>query len=540
MKIMIEETEKTNEILNKSFFNKFLQNYFWNGLAIVLNLASLFIVIPVISDNKIIFGIYSICISTAMFLNYADLGFVSAGYKYAGESYAVKNHKAELEYFGFSNFVLFVFVMLISIIFLIFSYNPSLLIKDIGVSPYILIASKLLLIQAIFSFNSVLNRFVQGVFMIRIEGFIFQRVTILGSLVKIASIFYFFLPNKYDIVGYFLFLKIVESFTLVIGIIIMRNRYQLSLRKYFRAFKFDMVIFRKMKGLAFSSFFVTVMWILFYELDIIVIGKTLGALDVAIYALAFTLMKFLRSITSIIFAPFISRYNHFVGLNSIEKLKELVEKVILFAMPIFVFLVTSLILLSKNIVLSWAGIDFEASGLIVSLLAVQFMYSFIIVPGTNVLTVLVRIKEMYLINLVMVVVFWGGVFATVSFWGVISFAFFKMIAATIVMLFYLHFFLDFLEISLIRFLRQTFFRLIIPVVVQVSFLILVSGFLPEVKGKINLLIVVSMGGISVLLGFLTLYFTSNYYKEEYKRYIYKFVKIKNEKKIYNRLLDHIK
>lgn len=194
-------------ITNKSYKRNYIQTYLWQGIAILLNLASMFIVIPMITDNKIVYGVYSVCISTAMFLSYADLGFVSAGIKYAGESYAKGDHKDELKFYGFSGFILFIFVAIIAAIYLLFSYNPSLLINDIQNSLYLSIASSLLFIQAVFSFNTVLQRFVSGVFQVRIEGFVFQRITIVGALIKIISVFYFFGSGKYDIVGYFLLQK---------------------------------------------------------------------------------------------------------------------------------------------------------------------------------------------------------------------------------------------------------------------------------------------------------------------------------------------
>ena len=87
------------------------------------------VVIPMITNNKEVFAIYSICISVGMFLSYADLGFFKAGLKYAGESYAKGNKEEEIEYHGFSGFLLFVFVSFLASVFFLLSFYPEILSK---------------------------------------------------------------------------------------------------------------------------------------------------------------------------------------------------------------------------------------------------------------------------------------------------------------------------------------------------------------------------------------------------------------------------
>ena len=347
----------------------------------ILSLLSMFIVIPFITDNAVLYGIYAICISTAVFLNYADLGFVSAGIKYAGESYAKNEQNTEIKFYGFSGFILFLFILVISVAYFCFFLNPGILIKDIGKSEYLSIASNLLLIQAIFSFNTVLQRYVSAVFQVRIEQFIFQKIQVLGSLIKLFSVFYFFGSGNYDIVGYYLFMKIIELFIIVIGIIIISKKYKLFFVDYIKAFKFDKQIFNKTKRLAYSSLFVTFMWVLYYELDLMFIGKFFGPSEVAVYALAFTFATLLRSLIAIVYSPFQNRYNHFVGLNDIKGLKVLLYKVILFSMPIFVIPIFTIVFLSDHIATTWAGNEYLQSGLIIALLSINYMYSFIRTPG---------------------------------------------------------------------------------------------------------------------------------------------------------------
>jgi O-antigen/teichoic acid export membrane protein len=526
-------------LAKKSFIRNYLHTYFWQGIAIFLNLTSMLVVIPMITNNKVIYGVYSICISTAMFLNYADLGFVSASIKYAGECYASSKRKEELQYFGLSGFILFIFVSIISGIYILFSYYPSLLIKDFSSPEYLSIATKLLIIQAIFSFSTVLQRYISGVFQVRIESFIYQRINLVGSLLKIASVFFFFSSGRYDIVGYFLFSKLVEFVIILIGINIINRRYKISFIDYIKEFRFNKSVFIKTKDLAFSSLFVTFMWILYYELDLIIIGKLISASAVAIYALAFTLTKFIRSLSSTIFSPFQNRYNHLIGLGEMEGLKVLLYKVILYTMPIFVFFVLSVIVLSENIVLSWAGDEYLQSKIILSFLAANFMLSFIRVPGANMLVALKRIKDMYWINFIVVIVFWSGVLLTKNFLGVNSFAIFKFVAGIFAMIFYFRFLIKFLNKSITIILRETLLRMIIPIIVIILFLLFIREYLPDTKGKMNLITVIATGGVGTFLGFLSLYFSSKYYKQEINYYLLKILTQVNEKSKF-RILDNLK
>jgi len=302
---------------------------------------------------------------------------------------------------------------------------------------------------------------------------------------------------------------------------VIKHKYEISIIDYTKAFKYDKTVFELTKNLAFSSFFVTLIWILYYELDLIFIGKYLGAEAAAVFSVGYLFIKFLRNTTSIVFSPFQNRFNHFVGLNDLAGLKKLLVKVILFSMPVFVFTVLSIVLLSKNLVVNLAGENFLAASIILSLLALNFITTFIRTPGSIILKALVRIKEMYLLNIVTVLVFWAGVLLTVNFWGVNSIAIFKLLAGIITTLFFLKFILRFLDISIYNFLKMSVARLLIPIVIQLSFLTFINGYLPLDKGKLNLFITLATGGAGTMLAFITLYSTSFYYRSEYNNYFTK-------------------
>ena len=154
----------------------------------VLNLLSMFIVIPRLVDNPSIYGIYVVCISTNIFLTYADIGFASAGYKYASECFAQKNLEEEIKIVGFIGFILFLFVILFALSISGIALNPSLLIKNINTAAEFNIASKLLFILALFSPAIIFQRILDIIYGFRLEQFVQQRIMIAASLLKVLSV----------------------------------------------------------------------------------------------------------------------------------------------------------------------------------------------------------------------------------------------------------------------------------------------------------------------------------------------------------------
>lgn len=185
----------------------------------------MFIVIPYLTSEPTIYGIYTVCISMSIFLAYADLGFMGAGQKYAAEYFAKGKRKEEIKVIGFTHFILLVFLLLFSIIFLILSFHPEFLLKNLASGKQVVIASSLLLILALSSPITLLQRLLQMIFGIRLEDYIVQRTNIAGSLLKILSVLWFFRNGQYNIVGYFLFAQIVNFFAALLTLLIARKRY---------------------------------------------------------------------------------------------------------------------------------------------------------------------------------------------------------------------------------------------------------------------------------------------------------------------------
>jgi len=229
--------------VQKSFTKNYIKIYSAQFSAVVINVLSLVIVIPYISDNSKIYGIYSLCVSFTIFLSYADLGFLNAGYKYASEYYAKNNRKKEIEITGFVSFILTAFVLIFSILLILLAYHPYWLIKNISNENDTRIAKNLLLILAFSSPNMILQRMMQLIYGVRVQDYILQTILIIVSIFKISSVYFFDNNGDYNITGYFLFCQLITAAGLIFAVFYARKKYSISLKMLAINIRFSKEIF---------------------------------------------------------------------------------------------------------------------------------------------------------------------------------------------------------------------------------------------------------------------------------------------------------
>ena len=90
------------------------------------------------------------------------------------------------------------------------------------------------------------------------------------------------------LVEYFLFIQIVDILTTVLLIVYIFQNYHYEKELLINSFHFDIAIWRLVRGLVGASIFTTISWILYYELDLIVLAKISSPEQLAIYSAAFT------------------------------------------------------------------------------------------------------------------------------------------------------------------------------------------------------------------------------------------------------------
>lgn len=492
---------------------QFLKIYLWQFISILFNFAAIFVVTPYLSSNQTVYGIYTLIVAAYMFLSYADFGFLGAGIKFASECYAQKDSKQEIKIIGFTGFIFLAFVALYALCILFLSFSPEILVKNLGSNEDREIASNLLLILALFCPVFVMQRVVQIIFAVRLKDYVFQRIFIVANAIKILFAIVFFSNENYPIVAYFLFSQLCTLTAVLLGLYIAKKQFGYEFILFFRSFRFSKEIYEKTKRLAFVSIFLTLCWILYYELDPFVISRLLGPKYLAVFAIGFTLMEYFRSVFGIVFGPFTAKFNHFIGLKDYDGLHTFFKKVLILALPITVFPVLAISLTIKYFIFSWVGDQYADSVPIAQVLVLSFMFSFLSSPTGILIMAYERAKLLYVTNALLPIIYWLGIFVAFKFIGLQAFADFKVLAFFIVVIVYLKIIVKLLDLKFWPFLWKLSAPAILPVLFILIATFLTKSYLPLEKNKINLLIYFIYNGLIISVAFVIYYFFSSEYRK---------------------------
>ena len=489
------------------FSKKLLKIYLTKFFGILGSILSMTIVLPFISSDVEAYGIYTLIISLMILLQFADLGFLGAGQKYAAEYFAKKQLKLEIETLSFVHFILFLAVCGY-VFFLCLVYNyPQIIFKDTSLEGLEL-GRNLIFIFIFFSPIIVFQRYISAIYNIRIEDHIHQIIEIAGNLIKVISIFYFFNDTKYDIVGYVFFIQFINLLLCLINIVIIKKRYQYDLIYVLKSFRFNKKIFDLTKNMAIASIVISVSWILYYELDLLYVSKLYSTSVVAFFAIGVTILSFSRTLMNIIFSPFQAKFNHFRGLKDEKSLNKIFFQIIELSFPICTIITIIILVLMKPLIISWIGIEYVKSVLIGKILITTLMFSFLLVP----ISFLAFAREKYFfikINAVSLPFFYFLFFFIFQFqFEELAIPISKALTIFFNLILNLFFIKRIINESIVPVLKRIFRDIIIPLILLTILLFVLEpfwniGFDKQLK---NFLQVVSVGGFAGIISISTYYY----------------------------------
>ena len=477
----------------------------------------MFIVIPHLTKQPSVYGFYVLCISSTIFLNYADLGFLSSCQKYAAESFALNKNSDEIKYLGFGAFILSIVVLFISIIFIFFSVFPNTIIKNFDNLSELYIAKKMFILLAIFAPLTILTRISNAIFEIRIESFIPQRINILQSLLSIISVFYFFRKNHFEIINYYIFTSCLSIASIIIIFFIIKKRYSYNITQLFRNFTFNKLIYIKTKRLAFSGLYVLIVWILFNEIDQFMIAKLLGMNKVAFFAIALSISMLFRTIFSFFFSPFSSRANYYVADGNEEGLSHFLLESILISLPFIFIPCITFFFYIKEFIISWVGENYISSIPSARLMSLVYSLSFIGFPIGIYLVAKEKIHEMYLIATLQAILYWSGIFLTYNKLDIYAFSFFKILTIYLSDIYYIYILMKYFKLSFQFVIENIIKPIVFFLILVYAQYLLYSNFLDlHNKDRISLLIVTIIMFFTIATTIIIYYFLNKKYRNKIK------------------------
>jgi len=441
-------------------------------LSVCASFASIFVVVPFLISDPESYAIYAFSLSLCFFLTYGDFGFCRAAQKYCAEEFGRGCLDKELEYAGFLVAILGAISLSFAGLMSIAVYSPELLLPQLSPINSNL-ASSLFLILAIFMpIQVLLQRFVTLIMSSRLKEYYALRHDLVANILKIAIVPLFDSSDGFLLEYYFMttiLLSIISASVSVWVIKFVLDFPVMSILKYVR---FSHNAYAKMGSLASSTFFGTLLFILVYELDLIILSRFYSLEAVGAYAIAFTLVNFIRRLSSIIYSPLISLMNRFYGQGEKELVKKGFDLILKLSVPLFMVLIMVLFTGADQLIFLWLGVSKPLTLEIYQIMLIGLFF----VGATNLsgilTTTLVLNRDIYLLGLIPVILCFSTFFllqVLLPELGVTSLAYSKAFATLGTSVFALFLFLresviNFLTV--IKFVLLTGICAVIPVVLN--------------------------------------------------------------------------
>ena len=513
--------------MQKFYRDNYIKIYFWKFISIITGFLSLLVVVPHLSNEPELYGIYSFCISFTLYLTYADIGFLNAGQKYAAEAYARNNRKEELEIFGFTAAILILMTLPFAILMLFFSFNPDLLMTGLSEKGRGIIGRIFFIFATVLPFQIIIQRLVQSILIIRIKDYISMRIDVFFNLIKLGSVFFFFTADAYLIVEYYLFTSLITLLSSVIILMVIKKYEDYDFLFFLKSIRFRKKEFSLVKKLAYSSLALSLGWLIYYELDLIIIGKYFGPNEVAIYAIGFTFLNFLRTLWNSVFSPFSQRFNHFAVLNSDVELKKLIKTIIDYTLPLCILVIFTLFLASEKITYYWVGESYSDSINLMQILIIGTVFACVNFPASFYFNAKTRYKFIYALALILPVTFLLIITLLLPRYGLLAIAISKSLSM------FLGFLISMVGIShiynpIIAFKKWFINSSIMCWIISYIFpLILNNLFISQEKNSISLVILLFTLAVVILISYFLLLLTKQQQRNDLKsiwNYIYSLYK----------------
>ena len=235
-----------------------------------------------------------------------------------------------------------------------------------------------------------------------------------------------------------------------------------------------------------------------------VIGKFYGATQVALYAIAFAILNYIRMFLGGLFAPFTSRFAHFRAIKDANGLKGFFQTVINITCPIVVCPLLALTLLDTNFVTAWSGPQYLDAVPLTTMFVLLNIFAFFSYPCGSIVTVFEKTKTIRLMALLMPTIYWLGIVLLPKSLSVLSFGIMKNCIFWLQILVYVVISMRILGIQWKSFFSKLIQYNLLPIVVVAVISLVAKLYISiDEKSMLNLLKICGVIMVVTLFGYGT-------------------------------------
>lgn len=408
----------------KLYNNDLIRIYFWNSLSTIFRLILTFVVIRMISENKNILGIYSVCISLSIFFSYSDLGFLKSAIKFSSEYVLSKEYDKQLRILGSGVFITFISIIIINIPIFVIAIKPVFLINHIT-EKEIVFARSLILIVGAYSIFEVFKKYVVSFLSINLKNY---YSNIISFVISFLSLIYLFSTNNNEdyfwVIKYVFLVRVLEVIGIIVLFYLVKIKYGISFLTFFKSFTYNKKIITSSLKLSISGFIVSLLFLLFFEFDNIYLAKKVNLEKLSFYSVALISPLLLRTFFGIIYSPFSSIVNY--SIHSKHKTMSSIRNLIWIFFDVVVLAVIIPFVFSKAIIFSYLGNSYAESVIPLSILSLLFLFTFLTYPLDIYIFSKKKYRLMYFLSFCPVITFWGINFIQIEYIGIVDLNYFVL------------------------------------------------------------------------------------------------------------------
>ena len=374
--------------------------YVYKSLSLVVGFGTTFFVVPLLASDTAAYGIYALIMSLVFLLTYGDLGFLSAAQKYCAEEVGRSRLDIEVAYVGFIVAFLLLLAGGFCALMLVLYANPTFFLPDLDEDHAHLASNLFFILATLMPIQVVLQRTSILILASRLKEYLAIRIDIIANLLKVLCAPIFMTESGFLLDDY-LFFSIFLSIIAAIGaFLIVARQTDFLLNRLTSEIYFSRAVYDKFKGLAYSSLALTVLFVGYYELDLLIAAQFFSIYEIAAYSLAFVLMNFVRNLGGIIYAPLMAYLNRHWGRGEHELVYQKFRLFVLATVPLFIAVSTVLIIGADNLIYQWMGDNLPLTILLFKILLFGSFFSGLVNAVPLLATTMERKHVLYLSGLV--------------------------------------------------------------------------------------------------------------------------------------------